>query len=217
MGPTAAGDWMSKLPNLVGVAVLALVLVVTGTRAVFRRRYHSALFHCGLAVILIGWLTGQVAVRTASTENPITGLMALIDGDRSDKLYKGSRLEEFAGRVPFTVQLEKFTVERYPSRDDRYEAPVREYRSRVTIQEAGKSPRLEDVRVNHPVYVQGFYIYQMSWGQTRDDWGRPVTYTVLQFIRDPGLTVVYAGFVLLFAGALWFAANCFRLKRGGVA
>ncbi len=217
LGATQAGEWMGKLPNLVGVALLALALATTGLRALFRRRYHSALFHCGLAVILGGWLMGQVALRTASFEHPVNGLMALIDGDRSDKLFKGSRLEKAVGRVPFTVQLEKFTVERYPSRDDRYEAPVREYRSRVTIQEPGKPSRVEDIRVNHPARVQGFYIYQMSWGQTQDDSGRAVNYTVLQFIRDPGLYMVYTGFAVLFAGAFWFAAGCFRLKRGGVA
>lgn len=217
MGATQAGEWMSKVPNLVGVALLALALAITGVRAIFRRRYHSVFFHCGLAVILVGWLTGQVALRTASPENPANGLMALIDGDMSDQLYEGPRLEKLVGRLPFTVKLEKFTVERYPSRDSQYEAPVREYRSRVLIQERDKIARVETIRVNHPAVVQGFYIYQMSWGQTQDRWGQPVNYTVLQFKRDPGLYAVYTGFGLLFIGAFWFAAGCFRLTRGGVA
>jgi len=218
MGATQAGEWMSRSPNLVGVALLALALSITGLRALFRRRFHSALFHCGLAVILVGWLTGQVALRTASFEHPVNGLMALIDGDRSDKLFQGSRLEKVIGRVPFTIRLEKFVIEHYPlQKREGSRMDVREYRSEVVIQEPGKPPRREDIRVNHPARVQGFYIYQMSWGQTQDEWGRSVNYTVLQFIRDPGLKVVYTGFVLLFAGAFWFAAGCFRLKRGGVA
>lgn len=216
LGATRAGEWMSRIPNLVGVGLLAFALAVTGTRALFRRRFHSVLFHCGLAVILVGWLTGQVALRTTSPENPANGLMALIDGELSDQLYQGPRLEKLVGRIPFTVKLEKFTVERYPSRDSQYEAPVREYRSRVTIQERDKPSRVENIRVNHPAVVQGFYIYQMSWGQTQDRWGQPVNYTVLQFKRDPGLHAVYTGFGLLFIGAFWFAVRCFRLKKGGV-
>jgi len=215
LGATRAGDWMAKLPNLVGIALLALALTFTGLRAIFRRRYHSALFHCGLAVIMGGWLTGQIALRTASPENPTTGLMALIDGDMSDQLYEGSRLDKLVGRVPFTIKLEKFSVIRYPAKEPGYEAPVREYCSRVVIQEPNKPARVENIRVNQPAIVAGFYIYQMSWGQTNDRWGQPVNYTVLQFKRDPGLYAVYTGFGLLFIGAFWFAVRCFRLKQGG--
>ena len=217
MGATRAGEWMAKLPNLIAVAVLALGVGVAGLRAIFRKRFHSALFHGGFVLIMVGWLMGQYAVRTETRECPVTGMMAMIDGDVSSELYTGSRLETFVGRVPFAVRLEKFVVERYPSREPGYEGPVREYRSEVTIQEKNKPSRLEHVRVNHPVVVQGFYIYQMSWGQTQDRMGRPVNYTVLQFIRNPGLYVVYTGFGVLFAGALWFAARFFRLKKGALA
>jgi hypothetical protein len=56
----------------------------------------------------------------------------------------------------------------------------------------------------------------MSWGQNNDEYGRPVTYTVLQLIRDPGLTAVYAGFVVLLAGILLFAGRVFRIKSPDV-
>ncbi len=217
LGATRAGEWMSRLPNLIGIAVLTLGIAITSVRALFRRRFDSALFHGGCVLIMGGWLVGQVALRVASPENPANGLMAMIDGEMSDQLFQGARLEKLVGRVPFTVKLEKFTVERYPARDPQHEAPVREYSSRVTIQERNKPARVENIRVNHPAIVQGFYIYQMSWGQTQDRWGNPVNYTVLQFKRDPGLLSVYSGFGLLFVGAFWFAARCFRLKRGGVA
>jgi len=217
LGATRAGDWMARLPNLVGVGLLALALAITGTRALFRKRVDSAFFHLGSAVIMAGWLAGQIALRTATPENPAKGLMALIDGDMSDQLYEGPRLQTLVGRVPFTVKLEKFSVERYPSKDPGYEAPVREYSSRVVIQERNKPSRVENIRVNHPAIVAGFYIYQMSWGQSYDRWGQPVNYTVLQFKRDPGLYAVYTGFGLLFVGAFWFAARCFHLKRGGAA
>jgi ResB-like family len=214
LGATRAGEWMSRLPNLIGVGLLALGVGVTSLRSIFRKRFHSALFHGGLAMILVGWLIGQYAIRTESREHPVTGLMALIDGDVSSELYKGSRLETSVGRVPFIVRLEKFVIERYSPHKTGSKMDVREYRSEVTIQEPGKPPRREDIRVNHPAYVQGFHIYQMSYGETQDRWGRPVTYTILQFIRDPGLYVVYTGFGLLFAGAFWFAARFFRLKKG---
>ena len=214
MGATNAGAWMSTWPCLVGVALLATGISVIGVRAIFRKRYHSVLFHAGCAMMMIGWLIGQVAIRTESPEYPVNGMMAMIDGDVSNELFKGPRLETFIGRVPFSVRLDKFVVERYPSREPGEEGPVREYRSQVTLLEKDKPSRIEHIRVNHPARIQGFYIYQMSWGSTQDRLGRPVNYTVLQFIRDPGLYVVYTGFGVLFAGALWFASRFFRLAKG---
>ena len=213
-GPEMSGAVMTR-PALLGVtAVLACGLAVSGIRAVTRRRFDSALLHLGCACVLAGWLAGRIAERTATPERPVIGSMALIDGDVSDKLWDGPYLTNSVGRVPFSVKLEKFFVEYYDAngqeRDEGRMPPVKEYRSRVTITEPGQAPYVVNVRVNHPVAVQGYQIYQMSWGQSTDAYGRPVTYTVLQFIRDPGLAVVYAGFGALLAGILLFTARVMR-------
>ena len=219
-GPERSGAFMSHPVMLGFTSVLAAALLFNGLRAVSRRRFDSALLHLGCACVMAGWLLGQVAVRTATTDKPAVGAMALIAGDESDKLYDGVKLDKFVGQVPFTVKLEKFFVERYErnthDRDAGSDAPVREYRSRVTITEPGQAPYVVNVRVNHPAQVKGYHIYQMSWGESSDVYGRPVTYTVLQFIRDPGLPLVYAGFAVLFAGILLFAARVFRAKGPGL-
>ncbi|MCL2104432.1 MAG: cytochrome c biogenesis protein ResB [Kiritimatiellaeota bacterium] len=187
--------------------VLAIGLVVSGIRAIRRTRYDSVLIHIGCACVMGGWLIGQHAVRTTSEDRPVTGAMALIDGDTMDTLWGGATLNEYLGKLPFTVHLDTFTVAFYKG------GLPREYRSRITILEPGKAPRTEDVLVNHPARAHGYHIYQMSWGESTDHYGRPVTYTVLQFIRDPGLYVVYTGFAALFLGTIWFAARVFK---GGV-
>ena len=215
-GPERSGALMSH-PVMLGVTtVLAAALLFNGVRAVTRRRFDSALLHLGCACVAAGWLAGQIAVRAATLEKPVIGSMAMVDGDVSDKLWEGANLDKLAGRVPFTVKLEKFFVEYYEPNQHDHDAGrmpmVREYRSRVTITEAGKAPYIENVRVNHPVRVGDYHIYQLSWGQSNDVYGRQVTYTVLQFIRDPGLPAVYAGFVALFAGIFLFAVRVFRTK-----
>ncbi|HOE61282.1 MAG TPA: cytochrome c biogenesis protein ResB [Kiritimatiellia bacterium] len=208
-GATRAGALMARRPMLMGTAVLAVWIGLAGIRALRGRRAASALLHLGCACVMAGWLVGRVAERSATPERPVTGAMAMIAGDVSDKLWEGAYLTNFVGRLPFTVKLEQFFVERYTRNavdiDAGREAPVREYRSRITVAEPGREPYVANVRVNQPLRVQGYRIYQMSWGQSQDLYGRPVTYTVLQFIRDPGLPLVYAGFVLLFAGVLLFA------------
>jgi len=215
-GAERAGAFMALPAMQAATLLLACAVGFCGARAATRRRFDSALLHLGCACVMAGWLAGRYAVRTATPDNPATGSMAMIDGDVSDKLWEGAYLTNYVGRIPFSVKLEKFIVERYErnadDRDAGREGPVREYRSRVTVSEPGASPYVANVRVNHPVRVRDYHIYQMSWGQSQDLYGRPVTYTVLQFIRDPGLPAVYAGFCMLLGGILLFAVRVFRLK-----
>ena len=197
--------WIVTVICQAGTLVLAVGLAVSGIRAVRRKRYDSALIHIGCVCVMGGWLIGQHAVRATSEDRPVTGVMAMIDGDTMDTLWGGATLNEYLGKLPFTVRLEKFTVDFY------HNGMPREYRSRITILEPGKAPpRTVDVRVNYPARVRGYHIYQMSWGESTDHYGRPVTYTVLQFIRDPGLYAVYTGFVILVMGVLWFAVRVFK-------
>ena len=210
-GAERSGAIMKLMPCWVATLVLAVGVATAGICAIFRKRFGSALIHIGCACVMSGWLIGQHAVRTTSEARPVTGAMAMIDGDRMDTLWGGTVLTNFVGKLPFTVRLDKFTVEYYD------QGPVREYCSRITILEPGKEPYVKNVRVNHPAYVRGYHIYQMSWGESADHYGRPVTYTVLQFIRDPGLPVVYAGFVILFLGTLWFAIRFFTRSKEGAA
>jgi hypothetical protein len=214
LGAERSGALMSRPPLLALTALLACGLAYSGARAVKRRRFDSALLHLGCACVMAGWLAGRIAERTSSPEHPAIGSMAMIDGDQSDTLYEGAYLTNRVGRVPFTVKLEHFFIEYYPAspreREEGRMPPVKEYRSRVTLSEPGKEPFTKNVRVNHPVYVKGYHIYQMSWGQSRDAYQRPVIYTVLQFIRDPGLPFVYAGFVVLLAGIVLFAVRVLR-------
>lgn len=219
LGPARSGAWMARPLMLMLTAVLAALIGFNGVRAAKRRRFDSMLLHLGCACIMAGWLTGQWAARTAAPGHPASGAMAMADGDVSDALWEGAYLTNFVGRVPFSVKLDHFFVERYArnalDREAGRDAPVREYRSRVTITEPGKTPYVRNVRVNHPVRVRGYYIYQMSWGQSTDRLGNPVVYTVLEFIRDPGLWIVYAGFAVTFAGALLFAVRIFRETASG--
>ena len=223
LGPERSGALMARPPLLAFTAALVCGLAVSGARAVSRRRFDSALLHLGCACIMAGWLGGRIAIRTATPGRPAGGAMALVAGNQTDALCDGEDLNTVVGRVPFTVRLERFLVDRYPpsegDRDEGRMPPVKEYRSRVTISAPGEAPYVRNIRVNHPAYVKGYHIYQMSWGESRDRFGpvldsegRPELYTVLQFVRDPGLPAVYAGFVVLFAGLLLFA---FRLLRQG--
>jgi len=207
---------MSTPPALGFSALVALLLVVRGIMTLFRKRFDSALLHLGCACVVCGWLWGQVEPKFVKDALPLKGSMALVDGDVMNALWEGAYLTNYVGRLPFTVKLDKFIINYYESSDQDQSngrmPPIKEYRSRVTISEPDKKSYVKNIIVNYPVYVGGYYIYQMSWGQSQNRWGQPVTYTVLQFIRDPGLRAVYAGYVMLFVGTLLFAIKLFRVK-----
>lgn len=209
-GADRAASLMSSPPAICAVAAIAVALFFCGARSRCRRRLDTAAMHLGCAFILAGWCAGRIAERTATPDRPFSGAMALVDGEKSDLLWKGERLDVPAGRIPFTVELEKFFVKRYAGA----ESPVKEYRSHVIIGEEGKAPRALDIRVNHPARVGGYWIYQMSWGQGLDRAGNPVTYTVLQFCRDPGVFWVFLGFAVLALGTLLFASQVCRVNAG---
>jgi len=217
LGADRASAFMSAPFMRSAVAVLAAAICYSGARALTRRRFDSAALHLGCACVMAGWLWGQQAAKSATTGNPAKGSMALIDGDVSDALWDGPYLTNFVGRVPFTIRLEKFIIEHYAQsgvdRDAGRMAPIREYRSRVTVSEPGKAPYVANIRVNRPLRVRGYFVYQMSWGTTVDKFRQPAVYTVLQFIRDPGVPLVYAGFAILFTGVLLFTIRVFRSGR----
>jgi len=211
MGDKLSSSLMSHPAALAAVLLLMHGLLFSGIRSLKRKRLDSALLHLGVACILAGWVIGQFAIRRATPEHPIKGSMALVDGDISDRLFAGSTLTEEIGRVPFSVRLLRFSVERYGDTEQAAnQMPIRAYCSRVEIREPGKEPRVEEIRVNQPAYVAGYHIYQMSWGETKDYDGRPVTYTVLTLIRDPGLHIVYAGYGILMLGVVVFMLRLFR-------
>ncbi len=215
-GPAKAGAMMSAAPMLALTAVLAVGVSVVGIRALSRRLVCSALLHLGCACVMVGWLAGRLAERFASGATPWGGYLSLVDGYVSNRLSDGQKM---VGELPFTVRLMKFSIDRYePSAVDREEGrlpPVREYSSLVLISEPGKKPYACKIRVNHPARVAGYHIYQNSWREVVDDDNRPVWVTTLQFIRDPGLPLVYAGFVVLFAGVLTFTLRMAALGGRG--
>ncbi len=216
-GPEKSGVLMSTPPALGFSALICLLLMVRGVATLLNRRFDSALLHLGCALVIGGWIWGRVEPKVVPNPKPLQGSMALIDGDVMNALWDGPYLTNLVGKLDFTVKLEKFMISHYERNPGDQShgrmPPVKEYRSRVTISYPGKAPYVKNIIVNHPVRIGKFLVYQMSWGESVDRYNQPVIYTVLQFIRDPGLHYVYAGYVTLFVGILLFGIRVFKLRR----
>jgi len=107
--------------------------------------------------------------------------------------------------VPFAVQLDKFTHEKYPGT----ETPKR-FASDVTLKE-GASSFPFNISMNQPLRHAGLTFFQSSFGSTKD--GKNLS--VLQVVRNPGWLIPYISVALMSLGLIWhFGVSLLRFLRG---
>jgi hypothetical protein len=103
---------------------------------------------------------------------------------------------EYPERVALgaTLRLDQFVAKEYPH--SRIPAA---YESRLTVRSRNGSQRKATVAMNAPVTIQGYVLYQSSFGRDPET-GQ--VFTVLSLSRDPGTPVLYAGFGVLITGLI---------------
>lgn len=91
------------------------------------------------------------------------------------------------------LQVEKFSVPTYPS------GKPRQYVCAAKVSEdRGVTWRDEEISVNHPLRVRGWWVYQMSYAQDAAGFYT----TQLRCVREPGFPVAVTGWLLAVLGAL---------------
>ncbi|MFQ5964458.1 MAG: cytochrome c biogenesis protein ResB [Candidatus Scalinduaceae bacterium] len=89
---------------------------------------------------------------------------------------------------------------------------VKDYKSKLRVLEDGKTVLSKTIEVNDPLKYKGYVFYQSSYDPEGE------RYTGLQVTRNPGLSVVYSGFILLCVGVVFiFYVKPFlrrKLKKG---
>ncbi|MFO7923140.1 MAG: hypothetical protein R6U58_05565 [Bacteroidales bacterium] len=76
----------------------------------------------------------------------------------------------------------------------------RKYQSQVIARTMHDEPEELIIEVNRPPKVAGWRLYQLSYDQAMGKWS---DLSVIEAVRDPWLPVVYLGFIMLFAGAVY--------------
>jgi len=84
----------------------------------------------------------------------------------------------------------------------------KDFISKVTILKAGKEIMSRDIRVNEPLRFGGYTFFQSSYDRDMLSWSG------LQIVNDPGVPVVYAGFILLILGLMAIFYVNPLLKKG---
>jgi len=85
-----------------------------------------------------------------------------------------------------------------------------QYVSTVEIIEDREIVRLAEIEVNKPLRYKGYWLYQSTYDAKGERWSG------LEVSRDPGLTLVYIGFVALMVGVCFVFYVKPLLKRKGV-
>ena len=96
--------------------------------------------------------------------------------------------------LPFVIELKSFTIDEYPSGKPKC------FTSDVTVYLQNQVIINALIKVNKPLSVAGWKIYQMSYDKTQ---GKNSTYSVFQLVKDPWLPAVYTGIFLMLAGAVF--------------
>lgn len=128
--------------------------------------------------------TKATATRSAVPNNPA------IEAQLRDKAGRASTFWVFA-RFPDMHQKTdpnfKFTY-RWVGRRPK------DFISKVTVLKGGKEMVSADIRVNEPLHFDGYTFFQSTYDTEALSWSG------LQVVKDPGVPIVYAGFILLMLG-----------------
>ena len=79
---------------------------------------------------------------------------------------------------------------------------IKLFKSTLRVLQGAVVLREQTIEVNAPLLYGGYGFYQASYREEDPSW------TALLVVRDPGVPVVYAGFILLIAGV--FITMCWR-------
>ena len=102
------------------------------------------------------------------------------------------------------IRLDSMTSLVMPEREpQRFASEVKIYTQGGTIAEG-------TIEVNRPMEVEGWKIYQLSYDETKGRWS---DISVFELVLDPWLPVVYAGIIMMVAGAVCLFVNAQRRKE----
>lgn len=104
-----------------------------------------------------------------------------------------------AGDIDTRYVFERFPGHMHP--EDKlllsYQRVISDYVSELQIIENNKAVAEKNIEVNHPLHFGGYHFYQHSYDAQTGQ------YTVLMVVSDTGVTIVYAGYLMLCVGVFW--------------
>ena len=186
MEPVGITSMLSFWPFVLSYTwLVVLVGMVSMTRLVqpSLRNIPFLLNHLGLFIALIAGTLGNADMQDLR--------MVVQEGKTEwravDALHRVHQL-------PIAVELHDFSMELHES-----SLAPKSFSSAVTVYTKRGRTVSDTIRVNKPLTVRGWKIYQYSYDEAR---GQESDISVFELVRDPWLPYVYIGIFMMLAGAL---------------
>lgn len=122
----------------------------------------------------------------------VEGFIEIKEGQSVAKFWLEDDVSKPLG---FSILLKDFSVEFYPEQKKGRKF-VKKYASLITINRKGNVIKEATIVVNKPLQWEGFWFYQYGYDPQFPN------QTLLQVVKDPGLPIVYTGFLFLLGGML---------------
>lgn len=138
--------------------------------------------------------TRSVISRSEKPNNPALQVQ-VVRGGTTNQQWVFARFPDFDMHTAGTSAPFKLRYERRgdpPPADSR--AMIKDYKSHLKVLENGRVTKEKVIEVNDPLRHAGYTVYQSGYDQHNLAW------TSLRVTRDPGVPVVYAGFLLMIIG-----------------
>ena len=94
-------------------------------------------------------------------------------------------------KLPIAIALHDFSIEEHPTLS---------FMSDVTVYAKNGITVRDTIRVNKPLSIAGWKIYQYSYDEAK---GSMSDISIFELVRDPWLPYVYLGIFMMLAGAVW--------------
>ena len=162
-----------------------LVGMVCMTR--LRPRWHNVAFlfnHLGLFIALVAGTLGNADMQR---------LQMVVQEGKTE--WRAVDSKHRVHEMPIAVELHDFSIE---------EQPKLSYLSDVTVHTKSGITVRDTIRVNKPLSVRGWKIYQYSYDMAK---GGMSDISVLELVRDPWLPYVYLGIFMMLIGAVSMFLN----------
>ena len=139
--------------------------------------------HLGLFIALVTGTLGNVDMQRLRmiTQEGKTEWRAV---DAQNRLHE----------LPIAIELHDFSIEFHDNSTE-----PRSFSSAVTVYTKGGLVVCDTIRVNKPLAVNGWKIYQYSYDESK---GNLSDISVFELVRDPWLPYVYLGIFMMLAGAI---------------
>ncbi len=179
--PIGITDMLSFWPFVLAyVWLTVLVGMVSMTRLLHPswRNVPFLLNHLGLFIALVAGTLGNADMQR---------LRMMVQEGTTE--WRAIDDRHHVHELPIAIELHDFAIEEYPQFS---------YLSDVTVYTKSGIVRRDTIRVNKPLAVRGWKIYQYSYDETK---GNMSDVSVFEVVRDPWLPYVYLGIFMMLAGA----------------